>query len=138
MVRWTETAKLAGKLLCRSKPYTNLRRSEHVAGGRPFHDPHAEEARQGRLEALAKAEGGPSLRQAQDEGAKARSLLRCRLVLAVMSGLYDPHGDQGLFYYLQISGYGRAALANVLNAKDPFALPPAEIVRRILTKLPQY
>ncbi len=37
-----------------------------------------------------------------------------------------------MIYYSYFSGHGRAILADELNASDPFALSPAEIIERIL------
>lgn len=37
-----------------------------------------------------------------------------------------------MFFYSYFSGRGRAILADELNVNDAFALPPAEIIERIL------
>ncbi len=37
-----------------------------------------------------------------------------------------------MFFYSYFSGHGRAILADELDASDPFALSPAEIIERIL------
>ena len=38
-----------------------------------------------------------------------------------------------MFFYSYFSGHGREILADVLGADDPFGIPPAEIVERVLT-----
>ncbi len=37
-----------------------------------------------------------------------------------------------MFYYSYFSGHGREILADVLGDDDPFSIPPAEIIERVL------
>ncbi len=39
-----------------------------------------------------------------------------------------------MFFYSYFSGHGREILADVLGDPDPFAIPPAELVERILAQ----